>query len=285
MLDLRDIKKLKNYKYIVFILPALLYVSLLSFFPAFSVVFFSFKSSSGAFTLNNYKGVAQFHLGLAIFDTLIVSIGALFIQLIFALMIASVLIKSLKGNKIFSSIFIIPYGISTVVSAFVFSLILSPVGGFANSALVSFGFLPVNWYSSFYSELGVVMFADFWKNTPLVALILFGGMSGIPPSLAEAASVDGAGTFNRFIHITLPNLAPYIAIALLIRGVSEFNIFALPLVLIGYYPPLMNTLVYEFFTTSATIPFSYAASTILLIIILVFAIIIIKIGGASHYED
>ena len=198
--------------------------------------------------------------------------------------IANILIKSLKGNKLFSTIFIIPYGISTVVSAFIFSLIFSPVGGFANSTLYSFGIHSIDWYSNRYSSMGIVMFADFWKNTPLVALILLGGMSTIPPRLYEAASVDGAGSIRRFIHITLPNLAPFIAIALLIRGVSEFNIFALPLILIGYSPSLINTLVYEYFLYSSTTYYSYAAASVLLAIIVVFAFIVIKFGGAKQYE-
>ena len=154
----------------------------------------------------------------------------------------------------------------------------------ANSTLYSLGIHSIDWYSNRYSSMGIVMFADFWKNTPLVALILLGGMSTIPPRLYEAASVDGAGSFRRFIHITLPNLAPFIAIALLIRGVSEFNIFALPLILIGYSPSLINTLVYEYFLYSSTTYYSYAAASVLLAIIVVFAFIVIKFGGAKQYE-
>ncbi len=277
-------KKFHNLKYILFVVPALAYVISLSFVPAASVVFLSFKSAHGAYSLSNYDAIAKTGLSMALIDTVIVSFGALLIQLFFAILIANILIKGLHGNKIFSTIFIIPYGISTVVSAFIFSLIFSAVGGFANSTLYSLGLPAVDWYKNNYSSLGIVMFADFWKNTPLVALILLGGLSSISPSLNEAASVDGAGSFRRFIYITLPNLAPFIAIALLIRGVSEFNIFALPLILIGYYPPLINTLVYEYFTSASTIYYSYAAATILLLIILVFAFIIIKFGGTKQYE-
>jgi len=215
---------------------------------------------------------------------MIVSFGALLIQLFFAILIANILIKSLKGSKIFSTIFIIPYGISTVVSAFIFSLIFSAIGGFANSTLHSLGLASIDWYKTQYSSMGIVMFADFWKNTPLVALILLGGLSSLDPAMMEAASVDGAGPLRRFIHITLPNIAPFIAIALLIRGVSEFNIFALPLVLIGYHPLLMNTLVYEYYTSITSVDYSYAAATILLLIIAVFAIIVIKLGGTANYE-
>jgi ABC-type sugar transport system permease subunit len=274
----------RNYKYIIYVLPALVYVAVLSFFPAASVVFYSFRSTKGGYSLSNYHAIYKAGLMVSLGDTLLVSFGALLIQLFFAILIANILIKSLKGNKLFSTIFIIPYGISTVVSAFIFSLIFSPVGGFANSTLYSLGIHSIDWYSNRYSSMGIVMFADFWKNTPLVALILLGGMSTIPPRLYEAASVDGAGSLRRFIHITLPNLAPFIAIALLIRGVSEFNIFALPLILIGYSPSLINTLVYEYFLYSSTTYYSYAAASVLLAIIVVFAFIVIKFGGAKQYE-
>jgi ABC-type sugar transport system permease subunit len=278
------VKKYRNYKYLLFVLPALAYVAILSFFPAASVVFFSFKSSRGVYSLSNYSAIVQAGLLNSIIHTVIVSFGALLIQLFFAMLIANILIKSLKGNKFFSTVFIIPYGVATVVSAFIFALIFSPVGGFANSTLHSLGIQDVNWYSNIYSSMGVVMFADFWKNTPLVALILLGGLSSIPPSMNEAASVDGAGPLRRFIYITLPNLAPFIAIALLIRGVSEFNIFALPLILIGYHPSLINTLVYEYFNSISAVGYSYAAATVLLLIILVFAFVIIKFGGTAQYE-
>jgi len=283
------LKNYRNYKYVLFVLPALAYIVVLSFFPAASVVFLSFKTSKGGYSLENYYAIKG-SLFKATINTVIVSFGALLIQLFFAILIANILIKSLKGNKIFSTIFIIPYGISTVVSAFIFSLIFSPVGGFANSTLHSIGLLhylgltSINWRATKYSSMGLVMFADFWKNTPLVALILLGGLSSLDPAMMEAASVDGAGPFRRFIHITLPNIAPFIAIALLIRGVSEFNIFALPLVLISYSPILMNTLVYEYYTSISSVDYSYAAATILLLIIAVFAIIIIRLGGTSNYE-
>lgn len=274
----------RKYKYIIYVLPALVYVAVLSFFPAASVVFDSFNSPKGGYSLSNYDAIYKAGLLTSLGNTLLVSFGALLIQLFFAILIANILIKSLKGNKLFSTIFIIPYGISTVVSAFIFFLIFSPVGGFANSTLHSLGIQSIDWYSNRYSSMGIVMFADFWKSTPLVALILLGGMSTIPPRLYEAASVDGAGSFRRFIHITMPNLAPFIAIALLIRGVSEFNIFALPLILIGYSPSLINTLVFEYYLSSATVYYSYAAATVLLAIIVVFAFIVIKFGGAKQYE-
>ncbi len=261
-------------------MPALVYVIGLSIVPAITVVYDSFIGKNG-FTLQNYAVLPQYSLYSAIENTLIVSLGALLIQITIALAIAMILVKPIKGKNVFSSIIIIPLGISTIVSAYVFSIIFQAVGGYANSALVGLGLHPVDWFSSDLSSLGVVMFSDFWKNTPLVALILYGGLSSISPTLYEAAAVDGAGAIRRFIHITLPNLAPIISIALLVRGVSEFNIFALPLVIIGYHPPILNTLIFENYSSITTRNISYAAATVLLAIIMIYSIIVVKLGGAK----
>ncbi|TRM84121.1 sugar ABC transporter permease, partial [Sulfolobus sp. F3] len=120
--------------------------------------------------------------------------------------------------------------------------------------------------------------ADSWKNTPIVALILLAGMMSIPKDLYYAASLDGAGPVRRFFYVTLPNLKSYIAIALIIRGVSEFNIFALPLVLIGFHPLILTTLAYELYSTT-TIYLSSAAAVILLAFISVLIVLNIKLGG------
>lgn len=286
--------------YFAFAVPAIVYVLVLAIVPAGSVVVESFRSSSGKFpVLSNYTVLTQpsFNIYAALLDTAVVSIGALLIQLFFALFLASLMAKPFRGNKAFSIIVIIPFGVSTVVSAFIFSQIFMAFGGYANSFIMLFKPLwsalglkgiaehGINWFTNKWSSLGVVMFSDFWKNTPLIALILYGGLSSLSPSLYEAAAVDGAGPMSRFFHITLPNIAPLMAVALLIRGVSEFNIFALPLVIIGYTPPLMNTLIYENYLSSLTRPESYSVAVILLAVILVYAAIVLKLGGASRYAQ
>jgi ABC-type sugar transport systems, permease components len=272
----------KNLIYILMAAPALLYVIGLAIVPAITVVYYSFLGKHG-FTLANYLALPSYGLYGAIINTLIVSVGALVIQLFIALAIALVLIKPFKGKKFFSALIIIPLGISTVVSAFVFSVIFQAVGGYANSFLVFLGIHPVDWFANNYSSLGVIMFSDFWKNTPLVALILYGGLASLSPSLYEAAATDGAGAVKRFLYITLPNLAPILSIALLVRGVSEFNIFALPLVLVGYRPLILNTLIYENYQSLATRNISYAAATVLLAIIMVYSVFVVKLGGANDH--
>ncbi|MCL4335557.1 MAG: sugar ABC transporter permease [Candidatus Thermoplasmatota archaeon] len=284
---------LKDLFYFSFALPAIAYVFILAIVPAGSAILFSFfKYDTHTLTLSNYYALPGIGIYGAIVDTAVVSIGALLIQLFFALFLASLMMKPFKGNKLFSLLVIIPFGVSTVVSAYVFSLIFQAFGGFANGFVMLFKplFLAlglkgiathgIDWFANKWSSLGVVMFSDFWKNTPLIALILYGGMSSLSPSMYEAAAVDGAGPLRRFFYITLPNIAPLMAVALIIRGVSEFNIFALPLVIIGYSPKLLNTLIYEYYPLAITRPWAYSASVVLLVIIMAFAAIVLYLGGA-----
>lgn len=262
------------------VVPAIAYIALFVVYPAARAVYFSFVLPDGKFSLYYYRFLESVGLETAIIDTIAVTVGALAVQLALALAIASLLTKEFRGKKAVSTILITPMGVATVVAAVTFSFIFEVTGGYANSMLHLIGLRGINWYANDAMSLLVVILSDAWKNTPIVALILMAGMSSIPQDLYYAASVDGAGPLRRFFYITLPNLREFIAIALIIRGVQEFNIFALPLILIGYHPPLLTTLVYELYTTSfPAVGPSLAAATVLLLFILAFLAVILRVRG------
>ncbi|WP_253823094.1 carbohydrate ABC transporter permease [Acidianus sp. RZ1] len=270
----------QNLKYFLFVLPAIAYIGVFAFFPSGEAVYYSFLNSQGQFTLSNFKELFYFNIGGTIINTIIVVSLALFLELLLGLGIAAVLTWEFRGKKAFSTLVIIPMGVATVVAAIAFSFIFQTSGGYANSFLKLIDLPTFNWYANKYISLLTVAISDSWKNTPIVALILLSGMLSIPRDLYNAAALDGAGPIRRFFYITLPNLKKFIAIALIIRGVSEFNIFALPLILIGYHPSILTTLAYDLYSTS-TIYLSSAAAVILLAFISVFIAINIKLGGGN----
>ncbi|MEM0019596.1 MULTISPECIES: carbohydrate ABC transporter permease [Metallosphaera] len=262
------------------VLPAVGYIVAFSFFPTIDAVYLSFQDPHGGLSLHNYQELAYFNVGGAVLDTVLVTVGALLIQLALGFLVASVLSREFLGKRALSTMTIIPMGVATVVAAITFSFIFQTSGGYANTVLHSLFGINVNWYQTSLSSLLVVMLADSWKNTPIVSLILLAGMSSIPRELYYSAAIDGAGPVRRFIHITLPNLRGFIGVALILRGVQEFNIFALPLILIGDHPPLLTTLVYNLYTTTfPEVGLALAAATILLGFILVFMGVVIKLTG------
>jgi ABC-type sugar transport system permease subunit len=266
----------ESYTSLLFVLPAIVYIAYFSVIPTLTAVYESFQTPRQSWVLSNYQGLEFFGLGDAIINTVIVSFGALAFQFLLAFIVAGLLTKQFRGKKVFTTIFIVPWGVATVVAAFSFSNIFTTSGGYMNSFLQLLGIQPINWYSSYALKVFVLIISDAWKNTPIVALILLAGMTGISEQIYQAAAVDGAGPARRFFYVTLPNLRNFIIIALVIRGISEFNIFALPLILVGYHPVLLTTLTYQFYSTTSSAFYSYAASTVLLAFVLAFALIAVK---------
>lgn len=263
----------ENTRYLFFAIPSIAYVLVFAFLPSAGAIYGSLINSQGKFTLNNFRELLFFNIGDSIVNTIIVTAGALLIQLVLGFLVAFVLAREFRGRRALSVLFIIPMGVATVVSAIAFSFIFQADGGYANSFLTSLLHLqPVNWYGSPISSLLVVMVADSWKNTPIVALILLAGLTSIPRDLYYAAALDGAGSVRRFIHVTLPNMKKFIVIALVVRGVSEFNIFALPLILIGDHPSLLTTLTYDLYSTSS-LGIADAGAVVLLAFITVFILL------------
>lgn len=258
------------------ILPAVIYVLYLAFYPALESVYGSFTNLHGQYTLFNYNFVVS-NFGISpIYNTFVVTASALLLQFIFALIIATLLSKPFKGKGAFSALFLIPFGVATIVAGVIFHNMFSTYGGYVNSFLRLIGVSPVNWTGSYYTSTFVLIIADSWKSTPIVTLILLAGMTSISPDLYSQAMVDGAGVFQRFFRITLPNLKGFIAIALMIRGISEFNIFAMALLLYPYQ--LLTTMTYSLYDTINAHP-AYAGGTILLAFVLIFATLIMIYRG------
>jgi len=276
---IKNVRKLNTPFFLI--LPAVIYVLAFALYPTIEAVYLSFKDPHGGFSLLYYKEIfSSFDATGAIINTIIVTVGALALQLAIALLVASVLSREFFGKRALSTIAIIPMGIATVVAAVTFKFIFETSGGYANTALHTLFGLNVNWYQNSIISLLTVILADSWKNTPIVALILLSGMSAIPKELYYAASIDGAGPIRRFFYITLPNLRTFIGISLILRGVQEFNIFALPLILIGDHPPLLTTLIYNLYqTTFPEVGLALAGATILIAFILVFTGIVLILSG------
>jgi multiple sugar transport system permease protein len=101
--------------------------------------------------------------------------------------------------------------------------------GVINDVLVRIGLIqePLNWLSSPQGAMFAAVFADIWKTTPFVTIILLAGLQSIPKELTESLSLDGAGFPKRLLHLILPMLIPFIRIALIFRVIHAAGIFDL----------------------------------------------------------
>ena len=111
------------------------------------------------------------------------------------------------------------------LAGFVWVGLLHPFDGTLNAALEGLGLEPVNWLGRF--PMPSVIVADVWRGTAVAMLVILAALRTVPPEIYEAAHVDGAGTWRRFRDQTLPSIAPFAALALLMSVVTSLGSFLL----------------------------------------------------------
>jgi ABC-type sugar transport system permease subunit len=182
-----------------------------------------------------------------------VSVG---IELILGLAIAQLIHSHPPGWKFLRISLIIPWAIPTIVNGSMWRWIYSADFGALNALLMQLGIIKhyVAWLVSPAWAMNLVILADVWHVVPFVALILQAALSTIPIELEEAAMMDGANAWQRFIYMRLPLLRPAILVALIVRTVEAFRAFDI-VYIITRGGPANGTLTMSYLTYLQT--FSY----------------------------
>ncbi len=162
----------------------------------------------------------------AVFNTITFVTFEVPATIIIAMMIALALNREIALRGFFRSAFFYPVLLSPVVVALIWKWILQERGGLLNTIIGLFGGQPISFLLSPQWMMFWIIFVSVWANVGFYALILLAGLQSIPPSLYEAAKIDGANEVQSFRKITFPLLGPTLLVVLvlsLIRGVQMFD--------------------------------------------------------------
>jgi len=183
-----------------------------------------FPDEGGFVGLDNYTSVLSSQLWWTdVFNTVFLTVVTVSIELVLGMAIALVMHRAIFGRGVVRTAVLIPYGIITVVAAFSWQFAFAPDSGFVNHLpLIS---EDMDWFGGRFSSFAVIIMAEVWKTTPFMALLLLAGLVTIDSQLYEAAKVDGASAWQRFVRITLPLMKPAILVALLFRTLDAFRVF------------------------------------------------------------
>ena len=193
------------------------------------------------------------------------------LETLIGLVIALILTERFLGRGMVRAAMLVPWAIPTVVTSKMFGWLFDGQNGVVNYLLRSFGLIQhhVNWYGSPDTALWTIVIADVWKTTPFMALLLLAGLQTIPPSLSEAALIDGAGPWQRFWCVRLPLLAPTLLIAAMFRALDAFRIFDLVYVLTGGGPAdsteVLSTMTYKNLFSALQFGYGSALSTVMFV--------------------
>jgi len=241
----------------LFMLPAAAFLVLFLVYPLGLGIWLSFTDSKigrpGDFVgLENYIwiiGDSKFQT--AVFFTLFYTFAASVVKFGLGLYLALLLNQHLPFKAIVRAIVLIPFIVPTVLSAIAFWWIFDPQFSIISWSLRQMGLISgnIDFLGDTWNSRWSVIFANVWRGVPFIAISLLAGLQTVPPSLYEAATLDGATRWQMFVNITYPLLTPIIAVVMTFSVLFTFTDFQLIKVLTNGGPAgateLMATMSYN----------------------------------------
>jgi multiple sugar transport system permease protein len=242
----------------LFMLPAAAFLLLFLVYPLGLGIWLSFTDSKigsglGSFVgLENYEWIiedAKFQI--AVFFTILYTLVASVLKFAIGLYLALLLNQHLPFKAIIRAVVLIPFIVPTVLSAIAFWWIFDPQFSIVSWSLRKLGLIDgnINFLGDVWNARWSVIFANVWRGVPFIAISLLAGLQTVPPSLYEAAVLDGATRWQVFTRITYPLLTPIIAVVMTFSVLFTFTDFQLIKVLTNGGPAgsteLMATMSYN----------------------------------------
>ena len=226
--------------------------------------------------LRNYATVLTDPIWWSDFGTtFIITVVSVVVELVLGFAFAYVMYMVLFGRGLVRTGILVPYGIITVVSAYIWRYAFQLDSGFVNQWLHLGDF---NWFGQRWSSLFVIILSEIWKTTPFISLLLLAGLVQVPGELQEAAKVDGATAWQRLMRVTLPNMKAAIMVALLFRTLDAWRIFDNPFIMTtgANNTETLSILAYRQNVTLLNLGVGSAISVLLFFSVVLIAFIFIK---------
>jgi len=230
-----QLKVNRNWLGFWFMLPAAAILVLFLAYPLSLGVWLSFTDArigrGGAFVgAENYQWLWEdTTFWLSVFNTLLYTSVASAIKFAVGLYLALLLNQHMPFKAMIRAIVLVPFIVPTVLSAIAFWWIFDTQFSILTWTLKQVGLVsePINWLGDPNMARASVIFANIWRGVPFVAITLLAGLQTVPPSLYEAATIDGATRWQIFRHITYPLLTPIIAVVMTFSVLFTFTDFQL----------------------------------------------------------
>lgn len=218
-------------KYIRFILPALAVVLAVIVFPWIFTLWMSLNDwqigqSQRFVGLQNFAGLARDERFLgSIGRTIYYTALAVVVPVVLGVLSALVFHQRFPLRGVLRGIFILPMMATPVAVALVWTMMFHPQMGVLNYLLSLVGLPPSLWVYAPETVIPSLVLVDVWHWTPLIMLIVLGGLSALPTEPFESARIDGANSWQMFRTITFPLVLPFLMVAVIIRTIDALKTF------------------------------------------------------------
>ncbi|HEY0809684.1 MAG TPA: sugar ABC transporter permease [Longimicrobiales bacterium] len=244
--------------------PAGVFLTVFFAWPMVQALLLAIRMDTGTWTLQYFRQmISDVQFVRAIRNTLLLIVTLVPLQMVLALVMALLLNSNLRGKSFFLYAWAIPLAISDLAAGIVWLAIFAD-RGYLNSVLVEFGIRNTVFnflsYEQPISMFVAVILAETWRATSIVMVILVAGLQVIPKEYSEAAEVFGATGWQRLRHVTLPLLRPSLQVALILRTILAFQVFAVVIALTGRNLPVLASEAYNWYNgyNNANVAAAYA---------------------------
>ena len=234
----------------LFVLPVLLVIVSVTFYPAFYNVYISFRNESLRNQASMFVGLRNY---IRLFNDELVwqSLSRTFVYLFFSVLLrmvlglalALLLKKASKANVITRTAIVLPWIMSEIMASSCWLWILNHQTGLLNAVLQYFGVGKIGWLVYEDLAMGSVIIVSVWKNLAYTYLLLFAALTQISQDIYEAAKIDGCTSFKSLTYITLPLIKPTLMVVCVTVSITAFGQFSLPFALTNGGPQRATQLI------------------------------------------
>ena len=230
-----------------YVMPAILVMLVVIAYPIYYTVDLSFFKTPPSLQLrdkifvglDNYASILRSDVVWRVsINTIIWTIASTFFAFVLGLGTALALHRDFFGRGILRATLIIPWVISAVAASYIWKWIYHSDFGVIGAILVGLGITdrPPNFIDSVNTVLPSLIVVNVWREFPFAMIMLMAGLQTVPEQLLRAATVDGAGAWQRFWHVTFPHLRGVSTVTILLLAVANFNSFIIPWIMTGGGP-------------------------------------------------
>ncbi len=203
------------------------------------------------------------------------------LQLSMALGLALIVNKKIRGVGFFRTAYFSPAVLSLVVISILWTVMLNPTSGLINELLANVGISKQPFLSSTSQAMYTIIAISAWSGCGYQMMILLAGLKNIDGSLYEAADIDGANAFQKFLFITIPSLKPILMFLVITTTIQAFKLIVQPMVMTGGGPDYSTITIlqyiYEYGFRHRNIGYASAITLVFTIFLVVISIIIKKL--------
>lgn len=261
--------------------------------PAILGLYYSFTNSDGNpgerfIGLANYQKLfvdPSFYKALfRTFTYVICEVPLLYIvSLLVAVLLSS---DKVKGKIVGKIVVFLPWCVSGIVTGVMWKWLFGQDFGFINYVLQKMGQKPIPWFSNGNTAFMVIVIAGVWAATAFNMLLFMNAIKNVPTSLYEAAELDGASSFDKFWHITVPAIRPTSFMVILLATIGAMKEFVMVQALTDGGPGTDNMFIIQYIYTTgfdkSNVGYASAVSMVLFVILLILALIQMKVGGGTN---